>query len=182
MKTRTSLSHPLLVATLPAGNSAIGVTFCPGKQGDSMFGAPWQRDLELDLDVIEDWGAAAVVTLVESHELHLLGVPDLGARIKARGMHWHHLPIPDLNTPGPDFEASWPTVASRLRHLLTIGHRVLIHCRGGLGRAGTIAACLLVELGATPQDAIKRVRSARPHSIETRAQERYVMDYRPTTN
>jgi protein-tyrosine phosphatase len=179
MKPRTSLSHPLLIATLLVGPGAVGVTFCPGKQGDSVFGAPWARDIGLDLDVIQAWGASAVVTLVEGHELISLRVPDLGERILERGVRWHHLPIADLNAPGPGFEAGWPGVAAQLRRSVGDGGRVLIHCRGGLGRAGTVAACLLVELGAKPQDAVRRVRAARPNSIETAAQERYVMSYRP---
>ena len=36
---------------------------------------------------------------------------------------------------------------------------VLVHCRGGLGRAGTIAARLLIELGMEPTKAIASVRS-----------------------
>lgn len=179
MEPRTSLSHPLLIATLPVGPGAVGVTFCPGKRGDSVFGAPWARDLDLDLDVIQAWGATAVVTLVEGHELVSLGVPDLGERIVERGLQWHHLPIPDLNAPGPTFEAAWPAVALQLRRMVNTGGRVLIHCRGGLGRAGTVAACLLVELGEAPREAILRVRTARPHAIETAAQERYVLNHRP---
>jgi len=180
MKPRTSLSHPLLIATLPVGPGAVGVTFCPGKQGDSVFGAPWARDVGLDLDVLQAWGATAVLTLVEGHELISLGVPDLGERILARGLQWHHLPIADLNIPGPEFETVWPAVAVQLRQVVTEGGRVLVHCRGGLGRAGTVAACLLVELGVAPQDAVRRVRAARPHAIETTAQERYALVYRPT--
>ena len=176
---RTSLSHPLLIATIPVGAGAVGVTFCPGKQGDSVFGAPWARDVGLDLDVIQLWGAAAVVTLVEEHELVSLGVPDLGERIVGRGLQWHHLPIADLKPPSPGFEAAWPAAVAQLRALIGDGGRVLVHCRGGLGRAGTVAACLLVELGDAPGNAIKRVRGARPNAIETPAQERYVLGYRP---
>ena len=38
------------------------------------------------------------------------------------------------------------------------------HCRGGIGRAGTVASrLLLIELGAaTPDEALRRVRKARP--------------------
>jgi ADP-ribosyl-[dinitrogen reductase] hydrolase len=180
MTPRTSLSHPLIIANLPVGSGAVGVTFCPGKRGDSVFGAPWARDVGLDLDVIQAWGATAVVTLVTGHELVCLGVPDLGERICERGLQWHHLPIADLNAPGPGFEARWPDVAVQLRRLITDGGRVLVHCRGGLGRAGTVAACLLVELGVAPRDAVRRVRAARPNAIETAAQERYVLGYRPT--
>lgn len=178
---RTSLSHPLHIATLPMGTGAVGVTFCPGKQGDSVFGAPWARDVGLDLDVIQAWGAGAVLTLVEGHELISLGVPDLGERIVERGLQWHHLPIADLNPPGPIFEAGWPAVAAQLHRLIADGGRILVHCRGGLGRAGTVAACLLVELGEAPGTAIRRVRAARPHAIETAAQERYVLGHVPRT-
>ena len=53
---------------------------------------------------------------------------------------------------------------------------MLVHCRGGLGRAGTIAARLLIELGIEPATAIERVRAVRPGAIETRAQEEYVLN------
>jgi len=176
---RTSISHPLHIATVPLEDGAIGLTFCPGKQGSSVFGAPWQRDLQADLDAIGRWGASTVVTLVEVRELRSLGVPELGARIRDRGMQWHHLPIRDLEVPDDVFEAKWPAAVAHLRQTIAVGHRVLIHCRGGLGRAGTVAACLLVEHGVAPTQAIERIRRVRPHAIETTAQARYVMDYRP---
>ena len=46
LRARTSLTHPLQIAAipLPAGG-VLGVTFCPGKKGDSLHGAPWDRDL-----------------------------------------------------------------------------------------------------------------------------------------
>ena len=46
-----------------------------------------------------------------------------------------------------------------------LGGKVLIHCRGGLGRAGLVAALLLVEEGVSPPEAIRRVRAARPGAI-----------------
>jgi ADP-ribosyl-[dinitrogen reductase] hydrolase len=51
---------------------------------------------------------------------------------------------------------------------------VLVHCKGGLGRAGTVAALMLLELGMTPSDAIRMVRQARKGAIETPGQEQYV--------
>ena len=53
---------------------------------------------------------------------------------------------------------------------------MLLHCRGGIGRTGTIAARLLVEFGFKPADAIALVRRTRPGTIETSAQEQYVLD------
>ena len=47
--------------------------------------------------------------------------------------------------------------------------------RFSLGRAGTVAARLLVELGASPDDAVRRVRDARsPYAIESTLQEAHV--------
>jgi protein-tyrosine phosphatase len=177
---RTSLSHPLRVDALPCHPHApgvIGITFCPGKRGDSVYGAPWARDLALDLDAIAAWGADMMLTLVEAHELRHLGVPHLGEAVARRGVPWHHLPIRDLQAPDREFMA---TARDPLRSALTTlraGGKVLVHCRGGLGRAGTVAASLLIELGERPADALSRVRHARPGSVETAAQESYVLGY-----
>ena len=91
MTPRASLSHPLIIATLPVGRAAIGMTFCPGRQEDSVFGDSRARDVAVDLNVIQTWRAAAVVTLVEGHELISLNVPDLSKRIVERGLRRHHL-------------------------------------------------------------------------------------------
>jgi hypothetical protein len=76
---RTSISHPLKIAEVKTGESCgiIGITFAPGKiQSDGMSGA-WERDLGTDLDVIAEWNAAAVVTLVEGHELESMQIAGL---------------------------------------------------------------------------------------------------------
>ncbi|KAK0467007.1 ATP dependent DNA ligase [Desarmillaria tabescens] len=63
---------------------------------------------------------------------------------------------------------------------------LLVHCGGGKGRAGTVAACYLVAYGfgkphpnqdhpeITAHDAIATLRSLRPGSIETSQQEAFV--------
>jgi hypothetical protein len=43
----------------------------------------------------------------------------------------------------------------RLPERLNAGENILVHCRGGLGRAGMIAARSLVETGVDPEDAMK---------------------------
>jgi protein-tyrosine phosphatase len=139
-----------------------------------MTGA-WDRDLAIDLDAIRDWGAAAVVTLLEPHEMKLLKVDRLGEEILSRRMEWFHLPIVDVSIPDGRFEKEWREAGERLRSLLRSGRDVLVHCRGGLGRAGTIAARLLIELGMDASKAIADVRAVRPGAIETPDQKRYVL-------
>ncbi len=167
----TSLSHPLRIdAVAVPGGGLIGMTFCPGKkQPDAAMGA-WDRDLDLDLACVREWGAVAVVTLMEEHELGKYQVERLGATAGALGMEWHHLPIIDVDVPREPFEALWVRSGPRLREHLAGGRRILLHCRGGLGRTGTIAARLLAELGMPAQAAVAAVREARPGTLETRAQ------------
>ena len=57
------------------------------------------------------------------------------------------------------------------------GDNVLVHCRGGLGRSGTIAALLLIEFGLPNDQAIIKVRIARPGAIDIAEQEEYVRRY-----
>lgn len=174
---RTSSSHPLRIDAVVAGDAGglIGITFCPGKCGDSVHGSPWDRDLAADLDTIAAWRPDAVLTLIEDHEFTLLGVPELGAQLRARGIEWHHLPIIDIQPPDASFEVAWLAVGTKLVGALRQGGRIFVHCRGGLGRAGTVAARLLVELGVPARDAVERVRKARPGAIETPAQLEYVL-------
>lgn len=175
--TRTSRTHPLQIAaveTLP-GFGRIGVTFCPGKTQASAVTGAWARDLDLDVRSIADWGASAVVTLIEPEELLALQVTGLGATVAASHMDWLHLPLPDVSVPDAAFEAEWQVLAGEeLRDRLRAGFDVVVHCKGGLGRAGMIAARLLVELGVLADEAVGRVRRARPDAIETTAQLRHV--------
>lgn len=176
---RTSQTHPIRVDAVPVLNGLLGLTLCPGKHGDSLNGAPWARDLDTDLEALRAWGAGLVLTLIEPHEFGLLRVPDLGERVLARGMGWGHLPIRDVHVPEGPFLARWPQVRADLLARLDAGGRVVIHCRGGLGRAGLVAALLLMEAGASAREAIRAVRLARPGAIETAAQELYVTGYVP---
>jgi hypothetical protein len=133
--TRTSITHPLEIAAVrPAAHMGlVGLTFAPGKtQAGAMTGA-WERDLALDLDAIEAWNAAAVVTLVEEHELHTLQIASLGQAVEERYMAWVHAPIRDYHVPCPKFEATWASVGPGLRARVRDGANVLFHCKGGLG-------------------------------------------------
>jgi ADP-ribosyl-[dinitrogen reductase] hydrolase len=173
---RTSHSDPLKIAEIAPerGRGKIGITFAPGKrQTDAMTGA-WHRDLAADMDVIAAWNAAAVVTLLEERELQDLQITELAEQVRRRHMEWHHWPIEDFAVPSPDFASTWDANSARIRSLLETGANVLVHCKGGLGRAGMIAARLLVEDGMPWQQAVKTVRDARKGAIETTAQEEWV--------
>lgn len=75
------------------------------------------------------------------------------------------------------FEHAWPRVRVALIAVLANHGRVLVHCKGGLGRAGTVATLLLrtAEPSLSADDAIRRVKAARDGAIETREQTRYLL-------
>ena len=177
---RTSLTHPLMIAAVSAGPALgrVGITLCPGKYDPHAQTGPWDRDLSCDLDAVRKWGAAAVVTLLRQEELALLRVEELGREVHRRDMLWFHLPITDASIPDGEFDEDWKTAGHTLRKRLRGGKDILVHCRGGLGRAGTIGARLLIELGMEPATAIEQIRAVRPGAIKTSGQEHYVLGIR----
>ena len=181
LRLRTSITHPLQIAEIFAGPGygKVGVTFCPGKRQPTAMTGGWNRSLDIDLDAVAAWGASAIVTLIEDHEITSLEVSDLGRMTRERHMAWVHLPIRDVSVPDDLFESAWKQADEGLRARLRDGFNVLVHCKGGLGRAGTVAARLLIELGMTPAEAIAAVRKARPGAIETSGQETYVKALQP---
>ncbi|HEX6828337.1 MAG TPA: ADP-ribosylglycohydrolase family protein [Burkholderiales bacterium] len=169
----TSTDDPLRIDAIGwgAAGGEIGMTLCPGKKEPGR----WDRDLEADLRAIRHWGGTALVTLIEPHEFGLLAVQGLPESARALGFEWHHLPIPDTYAPTAIFERLWLHSGATLRARLRRGERILLHCRAGLGRTGTVAARLLVEAGRAPWEAVNRVRAARPDAIESPEQVRYLL-------
>jgi len=154
------------------------VTFAPGKQADSNFGAPWQRDLVADLDRLRsEFDTELLVSLIEDHELDLLHIPQLEQRALERGIVIVRSPIRDMHAPTHQ-QASF--LADLALSSARAGRNVIVHCRGGLGRAGTIAACCLVRLGQTADDAVENVRRARKGAIETSEQTKFITEFAST--
>lgn len=63
------------------------------------------------------------------------------------------------------------------REIRTWEHPVVVTCRAGLGRTGTILACYMVFAGYKPDKAVSHIRELRPGSIETGEQEAAVYQY-----
>lgn len=68
-------------------------------------------------------------------------------------------PIPDLHAPSEDQAIR---LVGDLDVRLSRGEVVLMHCGAGIGRAGTMAAALLLGIGRSLDDALTSVAEARP--------------------
>jgi protein-tyrosine phosphatase len=104
-------------------------------------------------------GADVVVCLCEEHEL---------AERYPQYVQWlrSNVPASAVWSPVPDFHA--PELAAALQLLgllrsrLDRGETVLMHCGGGIGRTGTMAAALLITMGMSLADALAVVAASRP--------------------
>jgi protein-tyrosine phosphatase len=180
MKIRTSDSHPLrvdFVEELPLPGR-LGLTMAPGKKGWSNYGGPWDRDLQSDLErLVSVYRTDVLVSLLEPYEFELLEIPDLLESARQRGMRVRHLSIRDVSIPGSEKRGEFEGLVAEIADELKAGRTVVTHCRGGLGRAGLTAACVLVRCGAEPDEAIATVRRFRKGAIETLQQERFVQAF-----
>lgn len=138
----------------------LGISPMPGRTGK----------YQADLNAILHWDAGLVLTMTTADELLRSGAEALGPDLLAAGVDWHHLPIPDFGAPPPDTAALWPDVSAKAHGLLDRGGRVLAHCYGGCGRSGMALMRLMVEAGEDADEALERLRDARPCAVEREAQ------------
>jgi len=169
---RTSVTHPIRVDWVTEN---IGITFAPGKKARSAFGGAWDRDLSMDLDRLKNVHEVdMLVSLIEDKELKKYSIPNLVKECTDRGMTIHRSPIIDGSIPRP---GQAEAIVNNVLQELSEGKKVVFHCRGGLGRAGTLCACTLKALGMHYNDAIRITRKHRPGAIENMSQERFIRNF-----
>ena len=156
---------PLRIDWMPqtyTGSGRLGLTIVPGRRD-------YERSLDVDLATLREQGIEAVLCLLADDEFERYGVRDLLERYRAEGFDVLHLPTMDRTVPGNE---AMRQALTWIGAQLGAGRRVLAHCVGGLGRAGTVAGCWLREQGLDGEDAIRVVRAFRsPRAIETAQQE-----------
>ena len=158
---RTSETHPLYINWIPVDGDEgkIGITLCPGKHQPVSSTGAWNRDLVTDIDALRTAGTQRLVSLVTEEDMQMLRVPTLPLEVVARGIEWDHLPIPDTTAPT---DAWMEAAAPVMQHLLTAipdGEVVVVHCMGGLSRAGLFVSLYLWMRGMAMPEAIEHVRA-----------------------
>ncbi|MDB5984389.1 MAG: protein phosphatase [Pseudomonas sp.] len=157
--------HPYSVLSLAQLKGQLIFTPCPGTKGPRPFEA---------LKTLKDAGASALLTLMPTEELLQNEVDLLPEECQLLGIEWFHLPVPDEQVPGEAFKTAWKQHHQRIKQLLTEGKTIAIHCKGGSGRTGLIAAQLLIECGVPFDEAISEVQALRPRAIQHPAHIEYI--------
>lgn len=127
------------------------------------------QSLDDDLDWLAAQGIGAILSLTET--------PLPARALQAHGMVGLSLPIDDETA---------PTQSQLLAALEFIdaqqaqGRAVLTHCHIGEGRTGCVLAAYLIRAGATPEQALARLRALRPGAVGQPAQERALATFAAT--
>lgn len=155
----TTKSHPfdeLVINPGTAATAALLFTPCPGTKG---------VDIKTSLQQLKAAGAVAVISLTPDSEMQQLHVNDIPALCRELGLGWFHCPIEDDQAPGSLFAVNWQVAAPQVHQWLRFGDKIAIHCKGGSGRTGLLAAQILLELGLDKTEVKTRVQALRPYAL-----------------
>ncbi|XP_071380602.1 cyclin-dependent kinase inhibitor 3 [Centroberyx affinis] len=137
-----------------------------------------RRNLQRDTEELQNQGVQDVFVFCTRGELHKYRVPSLLEAYQQRGFTVHHMPFPDGGA--PELEQCCH-ILEELQLNLQNSRRTVIHCYGGLGRSGLIAACLLLQMSVTmtANKAIEILRELRGGgAIQTVKQYNFLHEFR----
>jgi atypical dual specificity phosphatase len=116
-----------------------------------------------DLSWLRRNGIEVLVSLTEE--------PPPRTWVNEAGLMGVNVPVPDMEPPS---DRQLDHLLDTIRKANAAGMGVAVHCGAGLGRTGTVLAAYFVAHGMNPKDAVEKVRTLRPGSVETVEQERAV--------
>ena len=157
-------------------NGKILITSFPGLDQNGIF---QELNFQTQLNILQKNYCSSITSFVGDKEFDkLCNKKQFIGSIYKHNIKWYHLPISDLSAPDLEFKYQWQTKKVLLKKELIAGKNILLHCWGGKGRAGTVAAIFLIEFGEDNNEAIKIVRMRRKGAIESKTQEKFILNYR----
>ena len=150
-------------------NGKILITSFPGLDENGIF---QELNFQTQLNILQKNNCSSITSFVEDKEFEkLCNKKQFVENIYKHNIKWYHLP-------NSEFKYKWETTKVLLKNELIADKNIVLHCWGGKGRAGTVAAILLIEFGENKNEAINIVRAKRKGAIESKAQEEFVLNYR----
>ncbi|EOX1765791.1 cyclin-dependent kinase inhibitor 3 family protein [Vibrio cholerae] len=159
------MTHPTWELPVADNLASLVLTPCPGTKG---------TPLAESIAQLKAQGVSAVVTALSHEEMEQHGVGELPAEVEKAGLQWFHAPIEDDCAPDAAFAQDWQHCSPALHQALSRGEKVALHCMGGSGRTGLLAAHLLLEKGWPLESIITQVQELRPGAFTKEVQVQYV--------
>ncbi|MEH6385851.1 MAG: tyrosine-protein phosphatase [Colwellia sp.] len=159
--------HPYYSIDIENGARII-LTPCPGTQG---------VELEVSIKNLKQAGAMVLLTLMFDEEMtrnHIELLPDL---CKQYDITWIQLPIVDDKVPNKAFEDKWKQYQALILATIDNGGCVTIHCKGGKGRTGLVAAMMLTCHGWPIEKIISAIQKVRPEALKIKEQLAYLTTF-----
>jgi protein-tyrosine phosphatase len=159
---------------LPEGSGTLGMTLAPGVKDWN-----WDRDMKMDMRRLrERWRTDVLVSLIESHEYERYKLEGYAEEAEASGIAVEEFPIVDVDIPREEQVEKYADLVGRIVGFLREGRNTVVHCRGGIGRTGTVVSSVLVGLGHDADDAMRLASDARRDEVpETEPQREYVREF-----
>lgn len=136
-------------------------------------GGDWLMD---EIQSLHTAGVAMLVSLLTNPEIYELDLVEEAACCAERNITYCSFPIPDFSV--PSFTTPTFQFLKQLHACLVEEKHVAIHCRQGLGRSVTIAACLLVLSDISAEQACTMLSQTRGYTVpETSEQRQWVSEF-----
>ncbi|TVO33004.1 cyclin-dependent kinase inhibitor 3 family protein [Vibrio algivorus] len=162
------MTHPTWLLPLEVDNSGLVLTPCPGTKG---------IELADSIAQLKSQGVSIVVTALSVKEMQEASVEHLPEEVEKAGLQWFNAPIEDDCAPDDAFHARWKHLAPSLHKAINHGEKIALHCMGGSGRTGLLAAHLLLEKGWELPDIISQVQALRPGAFTKEIQIDYINQF-----
>lgn len=104
-------------------------------------------------------GLRQVVSLLEDHEAHELGLSEEKELCEKHGLSFVSYPIPDRGLP-PTVEG-FKELTKSVYHESAGGSSTVVHCRAGIGRTGLVAAGVLLHAAFGVEEAFDHITKRR---------------------
>ena len=151
------MSHPFDVFSTPVFSGQLLFTPCPATKNSSLADA---------VTTLKQAGATGIITLMADAELAENAAAEIGQVSQQMGLQWYQLPVADDAAPAADFQAAWHQHSAEILQRLQAGETLAIHCKGGSGRTGLIAAQIVLAAGGVLDTTIAAVQALRPRALQ----------------
>ncbi|MBB1355871.1 MULTISPECIES: dual specificity protein phosphatase family protein [unclassified Pseudoalteromonas] len=160
-------AHPYNVLSLNNGANII-FTPCPGTK---------TQNLADSITTLKAAGTHMLLSLMPQKELEKNNVQTINSECSKHDITWFHLPINDDEAPKQPFTSSWNTHKTDILQAIQHKQTIAIHCKGGTGRTGLVAALILNSAGYTKEEVYSLVQGIRPKALTIELQKEYFENF-----